>query len=117
MLNQEMFGDRLKNIRGRISQQAMAERLGLTFHRYRNLETGESRPTIEDAERVVMAFPDADPLWVVFGKKSEAIEKKEIEKSIDDFGENERPIWRSIDILSKMMTRIEARIDAIEQAL
>lgn len=61
------FQDRLKQVRGKITQADMSDKLGIPFVSYGRYERGERSPDLEFIEKVCQTF-DISPTWLILGE-------------------------------------------------
>lgn len=66
--NGDTLGDRLRQLRGDITQQAFADLLGIGLATWRRYENNDRTPDIELAARLNMMF-SVDLLWLLTGKE------------------------------------------------
>lgn len=59
------FGDRLKLVRGNLKQDEFAEKTGCHKSTIGRWERGEQFPDIDDANKILKAFPDISPAWLL----------------------------------------------------
>ncbi|SHI59715.1 helix-turn-helix domain-containing protein [Halodesulfovibrio aestuarii] len=64
------IADRIRKIRGNLSQREFADRIGINMNTLRAYEKGRSLPPSEVLENICLNF-DASPSWLLLGIESE----------------------------------------------
>lgn len=62
------YGERIKEIRGAMSQEDFAKILGVHKNTLGRFEREEGRPNIEELNKILLSFPKINPEWLLTGK-------------------------------------------------
>ena len=62
------ISDRIKSIRGNKSQDIFAQEVGVSKMTVGRWERGERTPDAEDLNRILKAYPDINPAWLLTGE-------------------------------------------------
>jgi transcriptional regulator with XRE-family HTH domain len=77
----EGIGQRLREVRGAMSQAEFAERLGVAPPSISNYETGKRLPDAEFISKLVECF-NIDPMWILLGKIKGSSELRDDEAEV-----------------------------------
>ncbi len=86
----DRIGQRLKQVRANTSQKDFAEQLDVSVSKYQRIERGMSAPDIELLQKVLHAYPDVEPSWLLLGNNKNTLTGVdhgllgEIIKTVDD---------------------------------
>jgi transcriptional regulator with XRE-family HTH domain len=62
------IGERIKNIRSAMRQEAFAELIGVHLNTVGRWERGQRTPDIDDLNKILAAFPKINPAWLLTGE-------------------------------------------------
>jgi len=62
------IGSRIKAIRGKLRQDAFANKIGMHINTVGRWERGQRTPDVNDLNRILQACPDISPAWLLTGE-------------------------------------------------
>lgn len=62
------IGERIKNIRSAMRQDAFAEMVGVHLNTVGRWERGQRTPDVDDLNKILVAFPKISPTWLLTGE-------------------------------------------------
>lgn len=76
--------ERIKLIRGSKSQDAFSQEVGVSKMTIGRWERGERTPDADDLNRILMAYPDINPAWLLTGEGEMKLEKWPVKVSKEE---------------------------------
>ncbi len=104
------IGSRIKAIRGKLRQDAFANKIGMHINTVGRWERGQRTPDVNDLNRILQACPDISPAWLLTGEGEKI---RHTQTDIQKITNYAAVITRRIDYLVEELTWNKKQLDAL----